>query len=151
MAATFSASSTNNTTSTANVSIVVSPDTAVISETSMLPGDSASGVVNVSNVGDVDLYYYVTADWKESGTSSPRLVNILANTLNVSVDAGSPATTIYAGTMAGLIDQPDSPGRALTMSTGNENVTFTVILPSSAGNILQNLDMTVDFVFVSQG
>lgn len=148
MALTFTASSTGSTLQTANVSIVVSPTSGVLSATNMLPGSTVTAVINVSNTGDVDEYYFVTADWKPSGSTTASLAALLADNLNVSVSA-SPGSTIYTGKLSGLIDQPASPGHALALSTGNEDVTFTFHLPSTVGNVVQNIDITLDFVFVA--
>jgi len=143
-------SNTANITQTASVDITLSPATAVINATNMKPGDSVTGVINVSNTGTVDVYYFVSADWKAGGTTQPSMATLLANKLTVSVDAGSPATSLYTGTLAGLINQPASPGRQLTLATGNENVSITVTLPSNAGSIYQNIQVSTDFVFVAQ-
>lgn len=148
MALTYTASSTGSTLQTANVAIAVSPASGVLSVTAMLPGDSATAVINVSNTGDVDEYYFVSADWKASPGTTTSHAALLADNLNVSVSA-SPGGSIYTGKLSGLIDRPDSPGQALALTTGNEDVTFTFYLPSTAGNVVGNIDMTLDFVFVA--
>ncbi|MDI3534927.1 MAG: hypothetical protein PWQ82_1292 [Thermosediminibacterales bacterium] len=138
---------TDNSLDSANVDITVSPTSGVISESNMLPGDSTQGVVNVSNTGDVDCYYFISADWKAGGTTTASKAALLANKLAVSVSSG--ATSLYTGTLANLIDKPDSPGRQLTLATGNEDVTISISLPSTAGSIYQNIDVDVDFLFVA--
>ncbi|MDN5330972.1 MAG: hypothetical protein PWP45_197 [Tepidanaerobacteraceae bacterium] len=148
MAFTFTASSTGSTLQTGNISIVVSPNSGVLSATNMMPGDTVEAVINVSNTGDVDEYYFVTADWKPSGTTTASLAALLADSLTVSVSA-SPGSVIYTGKLSGLIDQPPSPGHALTLATGNEDVTFTFHLPDTVGNAVQDTDITLDFVFVA--
>ena len=52
---------------------LVSPASGVLSATSLLPGDSVSAVINVSNTGDVDEYYFVSADWKASPEPLPAM------------------------------------------------------------------------------
>jgi len=144
----YTASSTGNILQTGNVSIEVSPASGVLSATSLLPGNSVSAVINVSNTGDVDEYYFVSADWKASPGTTPSQAALLAANLNVSVSA-SPGGSIYTGPLSGLIDRPDSPGQALPLATGNQDVTFTFTLPSDVGNIVENVDITLDFVFVA--
>jgi hypothetical protein len=144
----YTASSTESTLQTANVAIEVSPASGVLSATSLLPGDSVSAVINVSNTGDVDEYYFVSADWKASPGTTTSHAALLAANLNVSVSA-SPGGDIYTGSLSGLIDKPESPGQQLTLATGNQDVTFTFTLPSDVGNIVEGVDITLDFVFVA--
>lgn len=146
MAFTYTASSTGSTLQAETVSIEVSPTTGVLVAT-MLPGDSVSAVINVSNTGTVDEYYFVTADWKASDVTTTSLAALLAYNLNVSVSAG--ATSLYTGKLDALIDRPDSPGQALTLITANEDVTFDFTLPSTVGNAVQDIDLAIDFVFVA--
>lgn len=148
MAFTAQTSVTTNSTTNASVGIEVSPSSAIITATNLLPGSTSSGTTNVSNTGSVDEYYFISADWSANSFSNS-LTTILANTLNVSVTAGSPGTSLYTGTLAGLIDKPASPGRALTQATGNEDVQFTIALPSTAGTLVNALDLNVDFIFVA--
>jgi hypothetical protein len=50
--------------------------------------------------------------------------------------------------MHDLIDQPANPGQGLTLTTGNEDLQFEIILPSTATASFQNIDVGVDIVFV---
>lgn len=141
-----------STTSTATVSITVSPAASILDISAMKPGDSASGTVNVSNTGDVNIFYFVSADWKAFGDTTARMATILANRLFVSVVASPEApepALLFSGLLKDLIDRPDSPGRELTLAKGNENVEFTFILPADVSNIAQNIDISTDFVFVA--
>lgn len=148
MPITYTSSSTNSNLNSADVSIVVSPSSGVINATNLLPGDSVQGIINVSNTGNVDQYYYITASWKGSGTTTDHRAAILAYYLNVSVTA-SPSTVLYTGNLAGLIDQPASPGQPLPLTTGNEDVVFDFILPSTVGSVINDIDMSIDFIFVA--
>lgn len=152
---TFSAEASptaSSTTSTATVGISVSPTGAVLTISAMKPGDSESGTVNVSNTGDIDLFYFVSADWKAAGETTARMATILANRLFVSVVASPEAaepSLLFSGLLKDLLDRPDSPGRELPLTKGNENVEFTFILPEDVSNIAQNIDINTDFVFVA--
>lgn len=140
------------TLSTGTVNISVSPAAEVLNITAMKPGDTGSGIVNVSNTGDADAYYFVSADWGAAGSTSSRMATILANRLLVSVVAGPENTTpglLFSGLLKDLLDRPDSPGRELSLVQGNENVEFTFILPNDVSNIAQNIDIDMDFVFVA--
>ena len=135
-----------NSTSNASVDIDVSPASAIITATNLIPGDNVVGTTNVSNTGSVDMYYSISADWS-ADSYSDKLTAILANTLNVSVSTGG--TNLYDGPLAGLIDQPASPGRQLTLVTDNEDVEFNISLPLTAGSLVQALDINIDFIFVA--
>lgn len=148
MPLTYAANSENGTLDTANVSIVVSPASGIISTSNMLPGATVQGVVNVANTGTVDEYYYVTAAWTGGGSTTDHKAAILAEYLNVSVTA-SPGTSIFTGSLSALIDQPASPGQALALTTGNEDVTFSFHLPSTVSTVVNNIDLAIDFVFVA--
>ena len=138
---------TSNSSTNASVDIQVSPASSIITATNLIPGGAATtGLTNVSNTGTVDEFYSISADWS-ADSFSDKMTAILANTLNISVSTGG--TNLYDGTLAGLIDQPASPGRALTQATGNEDVEFSVSLPSTAGDIVNALDINVDFIFVA--
>lgn len=146
MAFTFTADSTGSILQTETVAIEVSPASGVLTET-MVPGDSVNATINVSNTGTVDEFYFITADWKPSGTTTESLAALLAYNLDVSVSTNT--TVLYAGKLESLIDRPDSPGRELLLATGNEDVTFEFILPPDAGNAVQDIDLAIDFVFVA--
>lgn len=148
----FTAQSTNedNLTTSASVDITLSPTTAIIDEENMTSGDSVTGTLNVSNTGTVDEYYFVSADWTPR-TKTASLTTIFANTLSVSVvaDPGGADEVLFAGVLNDLIDRPDSPGRELTLDTEEEDVDFTITLPEDSSNLVQSLDIDVDFVFVA--
>ncbi|MEJ6949867.1 hypothetical protein [Natronospora cellulosivora (SeqCode)] len=150
MAFTAQASNNQNFSSNASVDITLSPTDAIIEESNVKTGDSFSGALNVSNTGSIDSYYFVSANWTPRNYS-PSLTTILANTLTVSVVA-DPADTeevLFTGVLNDLLDQPASPGRELTLATGEEDVEFTISLPQDAGNIVQGLDVDIDFIFVA--
>lgn len=145
----FTVSSTNsgNSAGTADVSLTLSPTTALFSPTALVPGESlGSPQLSVTNSGDVDAYYFIFADWTAGGTTSAPQAQILADRLNIDIAQG--ATELYNGPISGLIEQPTG-GRILTATT-EELLTFVVSLPSDSGNIVENADLSVDLVFVSQ-
>lgn len=143
---------TGNSSNTGTVSVAVSPTSAIITDTNMTPGSSATGVTNVSNTGTVDEFYQVTINWSPTGTTSTGAATRLVQELVVSVTAGSPTATaspIFAGSMIDLLDQPASPGQSLPLSVGNENVQFEVFLPSTTSSSYESIDVGFDIVFVA--
>ncbi|CEP67677.1 Uncharacterized [Moorella glycerini] len=148
MALTASATVTGSTAGTADVALTLSPTTALFSPANLVPGQSVgSPQLQVSNTGTVDEYYFIFADWKEVSPTTPREAQLLADRLNIYIEA-SPATVLYNGTLSGLYNQPSS-GRLL-VSPYDDLLTFVVSLPSTAGTIAQNLDLSVDLVFTAQ-
>ncbi|MGC7871549.1 hypothetical protein ACPUYX_08440 [Desulfosporosinus sp. SYSU MS00001] len=144
---TISSSLSGSTAGTADVSLTLSPNAALFSPTALVPGESlGSPQLNVANSGTADAYYFIYADWSGAGTTTSPSAQILADRLNINIAQGT--TPIYNGAISGLIEQP-SGGRLLDATT-NEDLTFVVSLPSATGNIVQNLDLNVDLVFVSQ-
>ncbi|MGE5592357.1 MAG: hypothetical protein ACM3X3_01575 [Betaproteobacteria bacterium] len=141
------AANTGNQVLTATVSIAISPETAVLASPPLLPGASVTGTVAVSNAGDVDCLYFVSADWAAVSPTTASMAHILASSLNVSVVASPPTTTIYTGALTGLVDQPAG-GQSLPLGSVQE-VAITVALDAGAGNLVQNRDLSVDFVFVA--
>ncbi|KYH33068.1 hypothetical protein [Neomoorella mulderi] len=148
MALTASATVTGSTAGTADVALTLSPTTALFSPANLVPGQAVgSPQLQVSNTGTVDEYYFIFADWKEVSPTTPREAQLLADRLNIYIEA-SPATVLYNGTLSGLYNQPSS-GRLL-VSPYDDLLTFVVSLPSNTGTIAQNLDLSVDLVFTAQ-
>jgi len=137
---------------TGDVSLTVSPTTAIITDTNMTPGSQTVGIVNVSNTGTVDEFYQITVNWSPTGNTSNSAAARLVSELVVSVTAGSPsvtATPLFTGSLYNLVDQPASPGQALPLSVGTENVQFQITLPSTASTSYEGIDVGFDLVFVA--
>lgn len=148
MSFTISAINANNSASTAEVSLAISPDTAIFSPANLVPGQSVgSPEIQVSNTGDVDVFYYIFADWRPGGTTTLPEARILADRLNIHIEA-SPNTVLYDGSISGLRNQPNT-GRLL-VSPEDDVLQFVVSLPNTAGDLVQNLELDVDLVFVAQ-
>lgn len=141
------AANTGNQVLTATVSIAISPESAVLASPPLLPGASVVGTVAVSNAGDVNCLYFVSADWAAVSPTTASMAQILAGSLNASVVASPPTTTLYTGALTGLVDQPTG-GQPLPLGSVQE-VTITVALDPGAGNLVQNRDLSIDFVFVA--
>lgn len=144
---TLDAANTGNQVLTATVSVAISPESAILASPPLLPGASVVGTVAVSNAGDVACLYFVSADWAAVSPTTASMAQILASSLNVSVVASPPTTTIYTGVLTGLVDQP-SGGHSLPLGSVQE-VTFTLALQADAGNLVQNKDLSIDFIFVA--
>ncbi|MGB9660718.1 MAG: hypothetical protein ACPL5F_01705 [Moorellaceae bacterium] len=151
MAFTASVNNTANLLGTGSPSISVSPTGAIFNNVSLVPGQTVTGSpeITVTNNGDVDVFYYIFADWKESGTTTPRQAQILADNLLLTIQTSPAGEILYNNSpLSALIDQP-SGGRFLA-SPDSEVLQFIATLPSTAGNVTKNIDLTVDFYFVAQ-
>ncbi len=150
MAFTGNVTATANPSSTAEVAITATPDTAVVTLTNAVPGSQAEGTTTIANTGDVDVDVFISADWVASGDTTASMAAVLADALNVLVALGDPPDfedPIFTGTLMQLIDQPAA-GVAIA-TTEDEDVSFRVTLSEDAGNLVQDLDITTDFVFVA--
>jgi DNA/RNA endonuclease YhcR with UshA esterase domain len=140
----------DSTAETGKVSLSVTGDPLEIEN--MKPGDIADTTLTVTNDGTIDALYYLSADWKKEGTyTTARMATILANRLMVTVtaDPDNGADELYAGTLAGLLDQPTD-GRPLSTTNGEEDLLIEIELPADVSNIVQGLLIAVDFVFVAE-
>ncbi|MDN5348327.1 MAG: hypothetical protein PWP65_1891 [Clostridia bacterium] len=151
MAFTASVSNTANALGSGSPSIAVTPTEAIFNNTNLVPGQTVMGSpqITVTNNGDVDVFYYIFADWKETGTSSPRQAQILADRLLVTIQTSPGGEMLYNNSpLSALIDQPTG-GRFLA-SPNSEILQFSATLPAGTGNAAKNIDLTVDFNFVAQ-
>ena len=138
-----------NSYGTADIGIVVSPEDPIITAAHFIGGQSETGLLDVSNSSDVDILYFVSADWRESPGTSISLATILANRLTVSVVTSPDGDALFTGKLVDLIDQP-SGGRPLTTGSPVEGLSFTMaIAEADASNLVQNVDLLTDFVFVA--
>ncbi|NLJ76975.1 MAG: hypothetical protein GX325_06940 [Peptococcaceae bacterium] len=145
---TISALNAGNEAGTAEVTLSLSPSTALFSPANLVPGESVgSPQLEVANTGDVDVFYYIFADWGPGGTTTATEARILADRLNIWIQA-SPTEILYDGPISGLMNEPGT-GRLL-VSPDDDLLDFVVSLPSTIGDIAQNLDLHVDLVFVAQ-
>jgi hypothetical protein len=132
-----------------NVSITV-PAAPIFNETKLIPGESVGPEdLEVTNNGDENVLYYIFADWKPAIGTTPAGAQILADRLNILIeDDQVTPTVLYNGPISGLIEQP-SAGRELA-AQASETLKITVSLPDDVGNIVQNLAIEVDLIFVAQ-
>jgi len=149
-----------NTFTTGTVDISTSPTTALVTFSTMAPGDEVTAAVTVSNAGTLALRYAVTSTTTE---------NILAAELDLTIKSGvttcttagfdTDGTVVYAAadlgntTAINVIGNPtsgaDAGDRALAASA-NEVLCFNVSLPLAATNAAQGLTTTATLAFVAE-
>lgn len=148
---TFQALNEDNTVTNAEVTLVLDPTTAIFTESNWVGGSTATDTINVENTGDVDVNYFVSADWYAPVGETPQNARLLAERLNITVTADPTGTPVqlYDGPLAGLIQQPDPAGRALA-AAANEDVEFVLELPvADATDLIQGVGIEFDLVFVA--
>jgi len=141
--ASFTASTTNPGNQFAAATLTMSNDkstsASLISLSNMVPGDSASRTVTITNSGSVGFTY--------TGVSSTGASTLLwsdtTNGLQVTVTRG--ATTLYTGALSGLT-LAASPTVA---ASGTDTLTFLFSLPTSAGNTFQGLTQTFTITYTA--
>ena len=141
----------NNTVGIAQVDLTIDPLTPIFTETNWVGGSTATDIINVENTSGVDVVYYVSADWYAAAGGTPQDAGLLAERLEITVTADPTGTpeVLYTGSLAGLIQQPDPAGRALT-DGANEDVEFALTLPAAnATDLIQGMEIEFDLVFVA--
>lgn len=151
-----------NTFSTGTVVISTSPTSALITFSTMAPGDEVANPLTVSNDGTLDLRYAVTSTATNSDAKSLMSQLVLTikgpgtGTCSKAGFASYTGTQLYSGALgsvAGInvIGDPttgqQTGDRTLAAST-NETLCFDVSLPKvSTGNAFQNATTTATFTF----
>jgi hypothetical protein len=115
---------------------------AILTVERLLPGESGSGSVSITNVGDADGDFTLTASGLKDTPTSPALSSVL--TLAVTDDNG---TTVYAGLLSGAQTAPIDLGKWPGGAT--HDFTFTVTFAASAGNEFQGAESTIDFTWAA--
>ena len=141
--ASFTATTTNPGNQFATATLTMSNDkstsASLISLANMVPGDSASRTVTITNSGSVG-FTYTTAI---STGASTLLWSDTTNGLQVTVTRG--ASTLYTGALSGL-----TIGASPTLAAaGTDTLTFVFSLPTSAGNTFQGLTQVFTIAYTA--
>ncbi len=149
----------SNAFSTGSVDLATSPASTVINFSGMVPGDTVTSPIVVSNNGTASLRYAVSSS--ATNTDAKALKDQLVLTVKT-IDVTTPATAcdnfdgtqLYTGDLdstAGLIIGDPAAGGQLGDRTlaaaGSETLCFRVDLPSTTGNAYQGATTTATFTF----
>jgi spore coat-associated protein N len=156
-------SSTGSTTVTAGtVQVSINPTSAVLSYTGMLPGDSVTNSIVVTNSGSAALRYAISSS--ATNTDTKALKDQLVLTVK-SVDVTTPATPcdnfdgsqLYtgdldstAGKLVGDSTQGAQTGDRTLSAAASETLCFRAILPLATGVTYQGATTTATFAFTSE-
>ncbi len=144
----------SNSFQTGTIVISTNPTTALFSVTAMMPGDSASGQLSVSNDGSAELRYSMTTSATDPDSKA------LAAAVNVEVRekaAGScsadftgsvvlSSTALDGAAFGDPTAGQDADDRVLS-AAASENLCFRVTLPSGADNSFQGAATVATFTF----
>jgi hypothetical protein len=141
----------------------VNPTTALITYTNMLPGDSVTNGIVVSNTGTGQLRYAISSS--ATNADGKALKDQLVLTIKT-IDVTTPATpcdnfdgssTLYsgdldstAGKLVGDNTQGSQAGDRVLAAAANETLCFRASLPLATGNAYQGAATTATFTFDSE-
>jgi predicted ribosomally synthesized peptide with SipW-like signal peptide len=153
----------SNSFTTGTVDISTSPASAVVSYSSMAPGDSTTQSLVVSNAGSLQLRYAISSSATNSdGKGLKDQLVLTIKTIDVTTP-GTPCdnfdgTQLYTGDLddgasgylAGDPAQGDDTGDRTLNATTSETLCFRADLPLSTGNAFQNATTTGTFTFSAE-
>jgi len=129
----------------------VSPATAVLTASAMMPGDTVSGSLVVSNAGTGQLRYAMSsASTNADGKNLRDQLSLTVKTLGTSC-AAFDGTSLYSGALSAAAFGSNAQGtqagdRTLAAGT-NETLCFQATLPIGTGNAFQGASTTTTFTF----
>jgi spore coat-associated protein N len=151
-----------NTFTTGTIVIGTSPASALLTAANMMPGDSVTAPITVSNTGTSQLRYAVTAATTDPDTKGLRTQLTIAIKSGVTTCTnagfGASGTSVTSAVALGtttlnVIGDPTSgsqTGDRTLNSSSNEILCFQVSLPLATGNAYQGATATTTFSFVAE-
>jgi hypothetical protein len=142
-----------NTFSTGSVDISTSPTSALVTMSSMAPGDKVTAPITVSNAGSMQLRYAISTSISGSATLAAGLTLRIKNGVTTCSNAGfaTDGTSLYSGSLdVGAVGSPATGAQAgdrTLNSSASEILCFQVELPTTAASNLQSLSTTATFTF----
>lgn len=160
-----------NTFTTGTVDISTTPTTALLTASAMAPGNKDEDTLTVNNAGSLQLRYAIQRS--ADNTDSKALRDSLRLRIGVrgglgcdfpyyNTDGSTTVvvddTVLYEGlgfpgtatNTVGDITQGNQAGDRTLNASASEVLCFSVVLPTSAGNTLQNATTTATFDFVAE-
>lgn len=168
---TDTASVGSNTFTTGTIDLTTTPSTALLTASTMAPGDMVDEPLTVSNAGSLQLRYAVQASADDTDSKNLRgslkmrvasqaggscdfpYYNTDGSTTTLTDDTQLYATTGLPTSATNIIGDTTQGSQAgdRTLNAGaNEVLCFAVVLPTSAGNTVQDATTTATFSFVAE-
>jgi spore coat-associated protein N len=142
---TSSTSNTGNIVGSAFLDISMTPanPTLIYNVSNLVPGDTATRLVQIHNSGNVDFTYKISLS-ANPGTTPLWTYGDLSKTLQIEVKDNDSGTVYYSGPISGLA----TPTSDITLAAGQtQNLQFKITFPEEAGNEFQNHQETLTFTF----
>jgi hypothetical protein len=160
----------SNTFSTRTIDISTNPASAVVAFANMMPGDTITAPITVTNAAGSDPVRYAVKSTTTGSATLPAQLDLTirtgitaqnctdadftgATTLYNAGDLGSAAGTNVLGDPAQGYQAGDRPGpnaAAGLAAGGSEILCFTVSLPIATGNTFKSLTTTATFDFTAE-
>lgn len=146
-----------NTFTAGTIVIGLSPASALITFSGMLPGDSTTGTLTVTSSGTSQLRYAMTTAATNADAKALRDQMTLVIKTKDTATAGCTnfdGTQLYSGTLAaGAIGDPTAGAQAgdrTLAGAASEVLCFRAALPSATGNAFQGATTTATFTFSAE-
>lgn len=159
-----------NTFTTGTVDISTTPTSALLTASAMAPGDTVNNPITVTNAGSLELRYAIQRSADDDGSglrdslklrigtqaggacdfpyyNSDGTTTTLSDDTELYEGTGFPGTA--TDTVGDTTEGQQTDDRVLAGSA-NEDLCFAVVLPTSAGNDLQDATTTAVFDFVAE-
>jgi hypothetical protein len=148
---TSSATVSANAFTSGTIVLGANPATALLTAGNMMPGDTVSGSLVISNTGTSQLRYAMTGSSTNADTKGlMNQVTLTIKTLGTSC-ATFDGTTVYSGTLASpAFGNPAAGAQAgdrTLNAASTETLCFQANLPSATGNAYQGATTTTTFTF----
>lgn len=157
---TDTASVPSNTFTAGTVDISTSPASALVTFSTMAPGDQVTNPITVSNAGNLELRYAVTSTTTENTMAAQLDLTIKSGvTTCTNAGFGVDGIVLYAPADLGnttpinVVGNPatgDQGSDRVLAAAGSEVLCFNVSLPLSTGNAFQGSTTTATFDFQAE-
>jgi hypothetical protein len=154
---TSGATNASNAFTVGTIAIGVSPASALVTFAGMLPGDSTTGTLTVSNSGNSTFRYALTTAATNPDAKALRdqmTLVIRTRDTNTAACTNFNGTSLYSGTLAnGAFGDPTAGAQAgdrTLAGAGSEILCFQATLPSATGNAFQGATSTATFTFSAE-
>ncbi len=158
---TSTADVTSNTFTTGTIIVSTSPASALITYANMLPGDTTTSALTVSNTGTGALRYVMTSTSTNADVPTPKNLRdqmtlvVKTKDTNTAGCGNFNGTTVYTGALSGAawgtLGAGSLTARTLAGSdpgpAASEVLCFRASLPIGTGNSFQNATTTTTFTF----
>jgi hypothetical protein len=138
---------------TGSITLGVSPTTA-FNVTNVMPGDTGTQIIGVSNTGTSQLRYAMTSSSTNTDTKGLAAQMTLLVTNGPVVSGACTGTTIYSGALSAAAFGSVAPGAQAgdrNVNTGaTDNLCFGWSFPLASGNAFQTATTTATFTFSAE-